>query len=71
MHMEEGIPHDTVDALRHMGHEISRESPVQGYARSVFGRGQIINRIADANAKDGQVLVAGSDPRADGCALGW
>jgi GMP synthase-like glutamine amidotransferase len=35
---------------------------VQGYARSLFGRGQIIVRQPDG------VLWGGSDPRADGCA---
>eukprot|EP00041_Stephanoeca_diplocostata_P012880 m.217381 g.217381 ORF g.217381 m.217381 type:complete len:557 (+) comp19125_c0_seq1:156-1826(+) len=70
VHLEEGVLQETVDTLRQMGHDISHESPVCGFARSVFGRGQIINRIADPAATRGHVFVAGSDPRADGCALG-
>jgi len=38
---------------------------VAGFDRALFGRGQIIRREPDG------VLWGGSDPRADGCALGW
>ncbi|MEW5720384.1 MAG: hypothetical protein AB1817_17300 [Chloroflexota bacterium] len=48
-------------ALAQMGHDVA---PVTGYARAVFGRGQIIRREPDG------VLWGGSDPRADGCAVG-
>ena len=40
-------------------------APVAGYARSAFGRGQIIRRDPTG------VLWGGSDPRADGCAIGF
>ena len=65
--MEDGISAETCETLRtSFGHEISAKSPVAGHARSVFGRGQIITR----NPESG-VLTAGSDPRGDGCAMGW
>ena len=37
---------------------------VSGYDRSLFGRGQVILRDPQTG-----VLCAGSDPRADGCAM--
>jgi gamma-glutamyltranspeptidase/glutathione hydrolase len=61
--LEEGIPREAMQRLAHMGHAIV---PVSGYARSAFGRGQIICRDPDTG-----VLWAGSDPRADGQAVGW
>ena len=59
--LEEGIPADVVDDLENMGHPIYS---VRGFDRSVFGRGQVILRDAETG-----VLCAGSDPRADGCAM--
>lgn len=59
--LEEGIPPDTQTALSQMGHPVY---PVSGYERALFGRGQIILRHPDSG-----VLWAGSDPRADGCAM--
>ena len=59
--LEEGIPAETVERLREMGHPVSLTS---GYNRALFGRGQIILRDPDTG-----VLTAGSDPRADGCAM--
>jgi gamma-glutamyltranspeptidase/glutathione hydrolase len=59
--MEEGMPKETMDALRNMGHPLYE---VTGYDRSLFGRGQVILRDPGSG-----VLVAGSDPRADGCAM--
>ncbi len=59
--MEEGIPEEVLAELAGMGHSISKHS---GYARSIFGRGQIIQREAGTG-----VLCGGSDPRADGCAM--
>jgi gamma-glutamyltranspeptidase / glutathione hydrolase len=58
--IEEGIPDDVIRELKARGHSIRM---VDGYARSVFGRGQIITI-----GKDGR-RCAGSDPRADGCAI--
>ena len=49
------------DALAAMGHDIRI---VRGNARGAFGRGQIIIRDSENG-----VVMAGSDPRADGCAI--
>ncbi|OLS25364.1 MAG: putative gamma-glutamyltransferase YwrD [Candidatus Heimdallarchaeota archaeon LC_3] len=61
--LEEGIPQNVINKLSLMGHDVH---PVSGWLRNVFGRGQIIRR----NPQDG-VIWAGSDPRADGCAVGY
>lgn len=61
--IEDGIGFDVAAKLAGMGHNVM---PVSIASRSVFGRGQIIMRN-----KDNAVLCAGSDPRADGCAVGW
>lgn len=59
--LEESISVDVMSGLENMGHPVY---PVSGYDRSLFGRGQVILRDAETG-----VLVAGSDPRADGCAM--
>jgi gamma-glutamyltranspeptidase/glutathione hydrolase len=59
--LEEGVPREVISDLAKMGHSVYS---VNGYDRSVFGRGQVIVRD-----KESGVLVAGSDPRADGCAM--
>ena len=59
--VEEGMLKKTQDALRNMGHPVYG---VSGYERALFGRGQVILRDAESGA-----LCAGSDPRADGCAM--
>lgn len=61
--LEEGIPVSTMSELARMGHDVI---PTSGYARGRFGRGQIILRDPESG-----VLTAGSDPRADGMAIGW
>jgi gamma-glutamyltranspeptidase/glutathione hydrolase len=58
--VEEGLP---AQELAARGHEVRVMSG--GDRTSLFGRGQIILREADG------VLWAGSDPRADGCAIGF
>ena len=60
--LEEGIPEQVVGKLAGMGHPVI---PVRGHERAIFGRGQIILRGEDG------VLWAGSDPRADGCAMSY
>jgi gamma-glutamyltranspeptidase/glutathione hydrolase len=59
--IEEGMPKETMDALQKMGHPLYE---VGGYERALFGRGQVILRDPETG-----VLCAGSDPRADGCAM--
>ena len=62
--LEDGFHPDTISKLQQMGHKI--RYGVAGHNREVFGRAQIIVR----DRKMG-VLCAGSDGRADGCALGY
>lgn len=59
--LEEGIPAASLSKLADYGHPIHS---IVGMERSLFGRGQMIRRDPDTG-----VLEAGSDPRADGCAL--
>ncbi len=59
--LEEGTPEKTISGLTKMGHPVHT---VSGYERALFGRGQIILRDPETG-----VLSAGSDPRADGCAM--
>ncbi len=60
--LEEGISVKVMSELVAKGHTIQ---PVSGHGRAVFGRGQIIRKN-----KYG-VFEGGSDPRADGLALGF
>ncbi len=59
--IEENMPQETYSALEKMGHPVYW---VSGYERALFGRGQVILRDEESG-----VLCAGSDPRADGCAM--
>jgi gamma-glutamyltranspeptidase/glutathione hydrolase len=61
--LEEGISQPVIDAMLAKGHHVDI---LGGIARSLFGRGQIIRRDAETG-----VLWAGSDPRSDGCAIGY
>ena len=58
--LEEGIPDKTIAALTRRGHPTRK---ISGWERALFGRGQVIIRERSG------VLVAGSDSRADGCAM--
>lgn len=60
--LELGFPPELVDELRAVGHEVRDPVPPSGY----FGGGQVI--VVD---RERQVLLGGSDPRKDGCAVGW
>ena len=59
--LEEGIPLNVVRELKEIGHEVKR---VKGWGRALFGRGQVILKDEATG-----VLIGGSDPRADGCAM--
>jgi len=59
--LEQGIPQDVIGKLNKMGHTTEE---ISGYARAIFGRGQVIVRDPESG-----VLWGGSDPRADGCAM--
>ena len=60
--LEAGLPEESVAGLAEMGHPVQ---VVRGYGRALFGRGQIIRRDPSTG-----VVCGGSDPRADGCAMG-
>lgn len=62
--LEAGVPQEIVEELKSQGHNMAPN--VVGHARSVFGRAQIIKKDPETG-----VLWAGSDGRADGCALGF
>ena len=61
--IEKGVEFDTMATLRRRGHRVS---PISGRERGIFGGGQVILRQPENG-----VLIAGSDPRKDGCALGY
>jgi gamma-glutamyltranspeptidase/glutathione hydrolase len=61
--MEEGWCFATMAELARRGHVLM---PVAGLDRLTFGGGQIITRDPESG-----VLTAGSDPRKDGCAVGY
>eukprot|EP00659_Diplonema_papillatum_P006831 gene6831-10477_t len=61
--LEEGFSPETRDGLKALGHDAFY---LTGLERTLVGRAQII-----CKKQGSSVLVAGSDPRADGAALGW
>lgn len=63
LRVEEGWSFATMADLTRRGHRLA---PVDGFGRGVFGGGQIILRDPETG-----VLQAGSEPRKDGCALGY
>lgn len=64
VYLEAGIDISEVDKLKQKGHDLI--SNVVGHDRAIFGRAQIIQRDRSTG-----VLWAGSDGRADGCAMGY
>ena len=64
VYMEDGIDETVLSELKERGHIM--ESNIRGFERSIFGRAQIIKRDMCTG-----VLWAGSDGRADGCAMGF
>lgn len=65
VYLEEGIDEATVRSLQQLGHKVQ---VLQGFSRSMFGRGQIIRQHVD-DLTGQRVWSAGSDPRGDGCAI--
>jgi gamma-glutamyltranspeptidase/glutathione hydrolase len=61
--LEEGVSEAVVQSLKAKGHQVSI---VEGYDRTMFGGGQVIQRDPETG-----VLRGGSEPRKDGCAVGW
>jgi gamma-glutamyltranspeptidase/glutathione hydrolase len=62
--LEGGIEESVLEELKNRGHNLNAN--VVGHDRSIFGRAQIIKR----DRRTG-VYWAGSDGRADGCAMGY
>ncbi len=58
--VEQGVPEFIVNGLRRRGHDV-QIVPEAGQ----FGKGQVIRRLPNG------AYVAGSEPRCDGCAVGW
>ncbi len=63
VYLEEGIPVETMGGISRMGQDVK---PASGFTRMVMGKGQIIIRDPETG-----VLCGGSEPRADGQAVGW
>ena len=61
--LEEGLPSSVVRDLQSRGHQVAL---ISGYSRVGMGGGQVIQRDPDSG-----VLSGGSEPRKDGCAIGW
>jgi gamma-glutamyltranspeptidase/glutathione hydrolase len=61
--LESGIPESIVQELTRRGHDTLTGDEAAGVG---FGGGQIIIRDINSN-----VLIAGSEPRKDGAAIGW
>ncbi len=60
--METAWPADTLEALRDMGHQLTLEAPDNAFG---FGGAQLIRRLGPRGC------AGGSDPRKDGCAVGF
>ena len=75
--LEDGISAAEADELAAKGHTIRaahiHPAEVVGAARRRFGKGQIIQTrwSTDGAGRPKAILWAGSDPRGDGCAMGW
>jgi gamma-glutamyltranspeptidase/glutathione hydrolase len=59
--LEPGVPREVVEELQRRGHEV-----VPPDQPDIYGGGQIIHIDPDTGA-----LAGGSDPRKDGCAVGY
>ena len=63
-YLEDGVDDQVIASLKIRGHELRTSQ--RGHQRSLFGRAQIIKKDRETG-----VLWAGSDGRADGCAMGF
>ncbi|KAF2795553.1 lincomycin-condensing protein [Melanomma pulvis-pyrius CBS 109.77] len=63
--LEDGIAESVAQELREMGHQVKM---VTGFARSMFGRGQVISVNKDPVTGQ-KIYSAGSDGRGDGAAV--
>ena len=63
LRVEDGFLPVTWRALARRGHNVT---VVEGNERTLFGGGQIVARDPESG-----VIMAGTEPRKDGCALGW
>ena len=61
--LEEGLSPTVINDLQNRGHDIRF---ADGYTRVGMGGGQVIMRDPHSG-----VLSGGSEPRKDGCAIGW
>ena len=61
--IEEGLAPEVIGGLQSLGHRLEM---IRGHARVGMGGGQVIRRIPESG-----VLWAGSEPRKDGCAVGY
>jgi gamma-glutamyltranspeptidase/glutathione hydrolase len=61
--LEEGLSHNIAHDLQSRGHQVTM---VSGYNRVGMGGGQVIQRDPETGT-----LSGGSEPRKDGCAVGW
>ncbi|KAL3877327.1 hypothetical protein ACJMK2_035057 [Sinanodonta woodiana] len=72
VNLEEGICLQVMEELKMLGHNVTG---IGGFNRSLFGRGQVIARgpwpFNSSFDPDSLVYWAGSDPRADGMAVGF
>ena len=70
MSLETGLAPEVIERLKAMGHNVvgpvTGAGPSAGGMEFTFGRAQLIVRDPGSG-----VLCAGSDGRADGCAMGW
>ena len=62
--IEVGLDEESFNKLNEQGHNMI--SNLDGFGKSIFGKAQIIKRDRATG-----VLIAGSDGRSDGCALGF
>lgn len=60
--LESTLPDAVISRLEEMGHQITLEAPDNAFG---FGGAQLIHRLGDRG------YAAGSDPRKDGCAMGF